>query len=858
MEFKKLELTGFKSFVEKTTIFIEKGLTGIVGPNGCGKSNIVEAIRWCMGETSAKSMRGTGMEDVIFSGTANKVSKNIAEASLTLNNSDKDGPIQFKEVDIINVKRRIEKDKGSRYFINGKEVRARDAQTFFADLSTGAHSPSMISQGRIGTLVTAKPTDRKAILEEAAGISGIHARRHESELRLNSAENNLKRADELKRQQERQLENLKKQAQEASKYKLISEEIKKIEAGLYYIKSMEIEKEINATKGITAESEDEVSGLTIEINHNNNLLEEANKKLNPLRDKNIEMLSKLQRLNLEFQNLEDEEKRTKTDKDRLLKSQNTVEEDIEREKNIILEAESNEKRLSEEKGTLIDTEKKYYDLEKQTESDLQIATKELGKEQNKLEAITKRLSLNSQEKNFISCLNNINQNLEKAKTHLDNSENDKARDTINNAVILIKDETKKLQSTPPENTTDQMADLVTKLKFNQEKYASALSKHESIKSETIKRQERIKNIDTEIQNWKNLKFNSKKMLKELHGRVDKIKTDLENIVKLPETIAIKKGQLMQNTSDTENKKQELSNELTKAEEDYQKINRELKAVEQKMMIARENKARSGATLEGLQNRKKDLINALKNDLNIDEKNLLDNSDLKNIKDLPNVIEQEDKLDAKKNMRERLGSVNLRADEETEQYKTAIKKMEEDREDLVLAIAKLRTSINELNQKGRERLLEAFEKVNRKFNDVYTKLFNGGNAKLEFVDSEDPLEAGLEMMVSPPGKRLQSITLLSGGEQALTALSLIFAVFLTSPAPICVLDEVDAPLDDANVTRFCALLNELIKITETKFIIITHHALTMSKMDRLYGVTMPEKGVSQLVSVDLEKAEEMVA
>ena len=403
-----------------------------------------------------------------------------------------------------------------------------------------------------------------------------------------------------------------------------------------------------------------------------------------------------------------------------------------------------------------------------------------------------------------------------------------------------------------------MADLVTKLKFNQEKYASALSKHESIKSETIKRQERIKNIDTEIQNWKNLKFNSKKMLKELHGRVDIIKTDLENIVKLPETIAIKKGQLMQNTSDTENKKQELSNELTKAEEDYQKINRELKAVEQKMMIARENKARSGATLEGLQNRKKDLINALKNDLNIDEKNLLDNSDLKNIKDLPNVIEQEDKLDAKKNMRERLGSVNLRADEETEQYKTAIKKMEEDREDLVLAIAKLRTSINELNQKGRERLLEAFEKVNRKFNDVYTKLFNGGNAKLEFVDSEDPLEAGLEMMVSPPGKRLQSITLLSGGEQALTALSLIFAVFLTSPAPICVLDEVDAPLDDANVTRFCALLDELIKITETKFIIITHHALTMSKMDRLYGVTMPEKGVSQLVSVDLQKAEELVA
>jgi chromosome segregation protein len=288
------------------------------------------------------------------------------------------------------------------------------------------------------------------------------------------------------------------------------------------------------------------------------------------------------------------------------------------------------------------------------------------------------------------------------------------------------------------------------------------------------------------------------------------------------------------------------------------MNKELKEVEQKMMVARENKARSGATLEGLENRKKDLINTLRNDLNIDEKNLLDMSDLKNIEELPNVIEQEDKLDAKKNERERLGSVNLRADEETKQYLGTIKKMEKDREDLISAISKLRGSINELNQRGRERIIDAYEKVNKKFNDVYTKLFNGGMAKLEFVESDDPLEAGLEMLVSPPGKRLQSITLLSGGEQALTALSLIFAVFLTSPAPICVLDEVDAPLDDANVTRFCSLLEDLTKITETKFIIITHHALTMSKMDRLYGVTMPEKGISQLVSVDLEKAEELVA
>ena len=858
MEFKKIELTGFKSFVEKTSFFIEKGLTGIVGPNGCGKSNIVEAIRWCMGETSAKSMRGTGMEDVIFSGTANKTSKNIAEVSLILDNSDKDGPIQFKELNSIYVKRRIVKDKGSRYFINDKEVRARDVQTLFADLSTGAHSPSMISQGRIGALVTAKPTDRKAILEEAAGISGLHVRRHESELRLNSAENNLKRADELKRQQEKQLENLKKQALEASKYKLISEEIKKIEAGLYYIKLMEIEKERSSSKEIASEADDEISGLTIEINHNNNLLEEENIKLKPLRDQNIEILSKLQRLNLEFQSLEDEEKRAKTEKDRLSKSENTIEIDIEREKNIISDAQSNEKRLNEEKNSLIDTEKKYYDLEKQTQLDLQIATEELKKEQDKLERISKNLSLNSQGKEFINYLNNINQNLENAKIYLENNENKKALDAIDNIILSVKDETKKFKTATEKNSVNEITELTNKIKLSQEKYASALSKHHSIQTETVRRQARIKNIDIEIQNWKNLKFNSEKMTKELLNRINKIKVEIENIAKLPETIAIKKGQLMENTSTTENEKQSLSNQLAQAEVKYQEINKQLKIVEEKMMLARENKARSGATVEGLENRKKDLLGRIKNDLNINEKNLLINSDLKDLTTFPNVIEQEDKLDAKKNQREQLGSVNLRADEETEQYKTTIKKMEQDREDLVSAIAKLRASINELNQKGRERLLEAFEKVNRKFNEVYTKLFSGGNAKLELIDSDDPLEAGLEMLVSPPGKRLQSITLLSGGEQALTALSLTFAVFLTSPAPICILDEVDAPLDDANVTRFCALLNELTKITTTKFIIITHHALTMSRVDRLYGVTMPEKGVSQLVSVDLEKAEELVA
>jgi chromosome segregation protein len=311
MKFKKLELTGFKSFFDKTTFYIEDGLTGIVGPNGCGKSNIVEALRWCMGETSAKSMRGTGMEDVIFSGTSNRPEKNFSEVTLLIDNKDKSSLEQYNNLDEILITRKIERNKGSKYYLNEKEVRARDAQTFFADLSTGAHSPSLISQGKIGQLVTAKPVERRAILEEAAGIAGIHARRHEAETRLNAAENNLRRADELKKQQQKQLDNLKKQAEEATKYKEISKEIRKAEAGLYYLKLIEIEKNKKEILENVGEQDDEISAIKIDLNHNTELLKEENAKLTPLRDKKLESLAKLQKINLEMTNLEEEQKRIK-------------------------------------------------------------------------------------------------------------------------------------------------------------------------------------------------------------------------------------------------------------------------------------------------------------------------------------------------------------------------------------------------------------------------------------------------------------------------------------------------------------------------------------------------------------------
>ena len=859
MNFKKLELTGFKSFFDKTTFFVEKGLTGIVGPNGCGKSNIVEALRWCMGETSAKSIRGSGMEDVIFSGTSNKPSKNISEVAITIDNSKKEGQGRYIELDEILIRRRIEREKGSKYFINEKEVRAKDVQTFFADLSTGAHSPSIISQGRIGMIVTAKPTERKSVLEEAAGISGIHIRRHEAETRLNAAENNLKRADELKKQQEKQLENLKKQAEEATKYRKISEKIKSVEAGLYFLKIQDIEKETTKVSEKLKKSEEEINSVKKDITHNNSLIESENKKLQPLRDKRIENLSKLQKINLEITNLNEKEKRVKDLNVKLLNNLKVIQSDMEREKSISLDASLNEKRILEEKNELLKTEKQLSDIEKKSEIELDVSKSDLKDRQIKLDNFFQKkldaIDVEGQLK-ILKEFEEINKTT--IKNLAENNINE-ANKNLNKLNFILKNQIENIQDFDRNELTVNLKDLVENVTRYQEKYAISFGKNQTIRGDSIKRKERIKNIDQELENWKDLKLNSEKMILELRERIKKLELEIEENQKNPEQIAISKGQNIQNLENTKKQNEELEKEIENAEAEFNSINKNLKTIQEKFTIVRENKARLEATIDGIEQRKMDLIYLIKNELKIENvNNLLSFSDLTDIEKMPTVEEQETKLLDIKKDRESLGSVNLRADVETEKFKTTIKKMEEDRADLVSAIVKLKTSINELNQKGRERILEAFNKVNRKFNEVFTKLFNGGNAKLELVDSDDPLEAGLEMLVSPPGKRLQSITLLSGGEQALTAISLIFAIFLTNPSPICILDEVDAPLDDANVTRFCSLLDQLVSITETKFIIITHHALTMSKMNILYGVTMPEKGISKLVAVDLQKAEELVA
>ena len=576
-----------------------------------------------------------------------------------------------------------------------------------------------------------------------------------------------------------------------------------------------------------------------------------------MREKNIENLSRIQRLNLELQSLDEENTRIQDEIESIKKSIQTLDDDITREKGIIIDANSNEKRLREEKTELIETDSKYFETEKLSNEELESAKNKLKEEQKAVDEVVN--SLAEETVNIsVGPIRNVKNTISRVKELIDSNE-------INQAVTLLDRCNMELDSflndLKNERSRSELLGVSEKsenIKLLQEKYADAYSKNQSIKNESIKRNERIKTIETEIESWKNLLTNSEKMVNELTQRKGKLSKQLSDLENQPRAQAERKGQISENLRISD--KEKIDNEaiIDETDQKIEMLRTQLNEIQEQSIQIRERKASSGATIEGLQKRKNDLLDRISSELNLNEDNILENSNLNGVEELPNPVDQEDALDKKKQEREKLGSVNLKADEETSKYEEEIKKMEQDRADLVTAIVKLKDSINELNQKGRERLIEAFEKVNRKFNEVYTKLFNGGNAKLELVDSDDPLEAGLEMLVSPPGKRLQSITLLSGGEQALTALSLIFAVFLTNPSPICVLDEVDAPLDDANVTRFCSLLEELIKITNTKFIIVTHHALTMSKMNRLYGVTMPQKGISQLVAVDLQKAESMVA
>ena len=862
MKFKKIKILGFKSFVDQTDIDIEEGLTGIVGPNGCGKSNVVESLRWCMGETSPKSMRSSGMEDVIFSGTSDRPARNNAEVTIFLDNKDRNAPAEFNNDEEIQIKRKIEIERGSEYRINGKEVRARDVQRLFADLSTGAHSPSLISQGRVGALINAKPIDRRAVLEEAAGISGLHSRRHEAELKLKGAESNLQRLKDIMRQLNTQINNLQKQAKQAEAYKSISEEITRLEGIVTYLKWYSLKESFEKSDTDLRSSEQLIQKYTLEVSQATNDQAKANEKIQPLREKEIEAAAKLNRINLERESLDKEEERIKELKKSL---EQTIQQNIgdyEREQYQLENALRDLDALNVKKGDLT-AEINIDDFDNEQINNLKEEKKQLEDQIDELEENIEKYNSIKQSKR------------DEWQKALISEENLKSRESTLKEVEGYDDPNKWTQifSQKFYRNLSEISEKVIKAEElsadSRKSYdkASNDAKDAVTMSMQLREDLRQKDVEEKHSDWnheyqrlsKNIQ-SSKNQINELKQRRLKSEEELKKIINRPEEIAQKRGQLIETKGFAETERQYAADRLAEADNELKKYENKLRKAQNDLANVRESKGRTEATKELAESRLSELESESIEKYNCKPDSIITKLSIsEDLETLQNNFERnETRLERLKQQRDTLGVVNLRADLETKEIEQELERMNSEKTDLETAIKKMRESIEELNKEGRTRLLKAFDIVNNHFKDVFVQLFNGGKAHLELVDSDDPLEAGLEMMVSPPGKKLQSMSLLSGGEQALTAMSLIFAVFLTNPSPICVLDEVDAPLDDANVTRFCSLLEELTKITNTKFVIVTHHALTMSKMNKLYGVTMPEKGISQLVAVDLQKAESMVA
>ena len=862
MKFKKIKVTGFKSFVDPTEIIIEEGLTGIVGPNGCGKSNVVESLRWCMGETSPKSMRSTGMEDVIFSGTSDRPARNNAEVTITLDNKDRTAPSEFNEEEEIQIKRKIEKDRGSEYRINGKEVRARDVQRLFADLSTGAHSPSLISQGRVGALINAKPIDRRAVLEEAAGISGLHSRRHEAELKLKAAETNLQRLKDIMKQLSSQISNLKKQAQQAETYKSISSEINRLEGVVMYLKWYNLKESFEKSNENLQSSESQIQKSTLEVTQATNNQAKSNEKIQPLREKEIEAAAKLNRINLERESLDHEEERIKEAKNNLERTIQQIIGDFEREQFQLKDASKDLEILNAKKNHThenqgiheVDNEKINSLKEEKDQLEGRIADLEKNIDQYNVIKNSKR---DDWQRTIVS-----NENIMSRQSTLKEVEG--YDDTSNWTKIF----SEKFYASLSEisQKVSEAEEISNKAKSAYEK-ASNDAKDAATLSLELRENLRQKDIEQKYSDWtyefqrlnKSIK-SANEHIQELTLRKKKSEEELKKISSRPEEIAQRRGQLIETKGFAETERKFAADRLAEADNELKKIEGNLRKAQNDLANIRESKGRTEATKELAEARLKELDDESQEKFFCKPQNIIQKLEI--IEDLEalqfNMDRNEVKLERLKQQRETMGAVNLRADLETKEIDDELETMSTEKNELDAAIKKMRESIEELNKEGRTRLLKAFDTVNNHFKDVFVKLFNGGKAHLELVDADDPLDAGLEMMVSPPGKKLQSMSLLSGGEQALTAMSLIFAIFLTNPSPICVLDEVDAPLDDANVERFCNLLDDISEKTQTKFMIITHHALTMSRMDRLFGVTMAERGVSQIVSVDLKRAEEIGA
>ncbi len=871
INFRTLKVKGFKSFVEPTEIQIENGLTGIVGPNGCGKSNLVEAFRFVMGELSPKQMRGSELDDVIFNGTADRPAWDIAEVTIDLDNKNRKAPSIFNESDEIEVTRRIWRGEGSEYRVNGKEVRLKDVQLLFADAATGARSTSMVSQGRVGAIIAAKPEQRRTLLEEAAGITGLHSRRHEAELRLNATENNLERVKDVLKAQDEQLTILKKQSKQAERYKYIQKDITKARAKLFYKKWIdEKDKLKNATDKIELQTKlvNEQTQIVAKLNIE---FEKEQEVLPNLRLEESKTASELQKNSLNLENQEKEIERANIALDETKVRIEQIKNDINREKFLYDDAKQNLERVKEEKSLLLKQQGDLF-LQNDDQSDennmsnkknnnpiIDYIDFEDGLEQAVAAVFSDELiaSIDEEQSSYW-------RNLEKVESIFN--------DEIIKFSKLIKapeNLKKKLEFIGLIENKDNVLNLQKNLKPGQiivskigeiwrwDGFVSKGKQNNSTKAilDQLKNR-RIKQLSNEEKQWNDISIKANQRIEELDSREKTLVKELANLKSIPENVSNEKIKIQKMINDNKNIYENIANQLKETEQKTNEINKKLKLEEVKLNEIREERIRIEGQINTLNEAIKLLTTQVKERLNVSLEELYDLGEISPDKILNNVEDLEKKLERLIAEQERLGGVNLLAEQEANELEEKVNTIKKDQSDLLSAISKLREAIDSLNTEGRQRLLAAYGIVNENFQKLFTRLFGGGKAYLKFTDETDPLQAGLEIFASPPGKKLQNLNLLSGGEQALTALSLLFAVFLSNPAPICVLDEVDAPLDDTNVDRFCTLVEEIAKTSSTKFLVITHHRMTMARVNRLFGVTMPEKGISQLVSVDLEKAIEI--
>ena len=856
----KLSIKGFKSFVEPTDFEIKNGLTGIVGPNGCGKSNIVEAVRFGLGEVSAKQLRGKEIDDLIFNGTDNRPSWNIAEVGLFVNieGNDLENKFESKQLEIA---RKIWRGEGTNSFINGKEVRLKDIQLLFADASTSARSTSIVSQGRIGAITQAKPEDRKMVLEEAAGILGLQSRRHDAELRLKGANNNLLRVEDVIETYEEQLAILKKQAKEAERFRNISTLIKNAEASVFFVKRNDLQLIIEKLNEEKDKIKIKLADFQGDVSIQDQAYEDLKVKIPPMREKSYSLNSELDRLNMTVENLKQEELRFEEHKINLehrVKQLNqdlqieqkqfedtnnkikTIKKDIEDLSSKEFEAENRDNPINQSDKSLLNNisfDKKYENavaaifgkelLASLEPDDIYYWSEYLG------ENVTKKFNFNCElASNVIKAPNQVINKLENVaivSTKKEGTENHSKID-IGQAIVDL------------EGNLWRWDGL-----FISSSYEANIS---TILSEL--KEKRLNDLKKHIIEWERILEVTNQKTEDLNQRIKTTKEELEVSENNPGDIDSKRQFLLNKINQLDGEKKLFDNELQEQENLLEKLSKELRSKEQNYSVVKEELIRKESEISNYSNNLAQLTQSCREKINVDLLNLENEVEkFKKDEDLETAEKRVSRLNAE---RERIGAVNLLAEDEYVKLREKVDETIKDKNEIQESIEKLHEAINKINKEGVTRLKDAFKIVNENFERLFTKLFGGGKAYLKLIQNdEDPLNSGLEIFASPPGKKMQNITLLSGGEQALTAISLLFAVFMANPSPFCILDEVDAPLDDNNVDRFCSMVEEISEKVQTKFIIITHNRMTMSRVDRLYGVTMPEEGISQIVSVELEEA-----